>query len=211
MGGLHIIGTERHESRRIDNQLRGRAGRQGDPGSSKFYVSLEDDVIRRFGGERIKGFMEWAGLGDDVPIENKLVNKSVEASQTKVETSHFEARKHLVEYDDVANAHRDVIYSERRKILEGSDLRANIQEMIHKELGSLVSTHMSSQNSEEWDLATFTAEMQAIFPLPPGLDRTTWRECTRRRWRRGCWSTPTPCTVSGRSSLAPRRCAPWSG
>ncbi len=171
LGGLHIIGTERHDSRRIDNQLRGRAGRQGDPGSSRFYVSLEDDVIRRFGGERVKGFMEWAGLGDDVPIENRLVNKSIEASQTKVETSHFEARKHLVEYDDVANAHRDVIYAERRKILEGSDLKANIQEMIHKELGSLVSTHLSSQNNEEWDLNTLTSELQAIFPLPPGLDR----------------------------------------
>ena len=170
LGGLHIVGTERHESRRIDNQLRGRAGRQGDPGSSRFYVSLEDDVIRRFGGERIKGFMEWAGLGEDVPIENKLVNKSVEASQTKVESSHFEARKHLVEYDDVANAHRDVIYSERRKILEGSDLKANIQEMIHKELGSLVSTHLSGENSEEWDLNTFTSEIQTVFPLPPDLD-----------------------------------------
>ena len=171
LGGLHILGTERHESRRIDNQLRGRAGRQGDPGSSRFYVSLEDDVIRRFGGERIKGFMEWAGMGEDVPIENRLVNKSIEASQTKVESSHFEARKHLVEYDDVANAHRDVIYSERRKTLEGFDLKANIQEMIHKELSSLLSTHLSSQDSEEWDLNTFISELQTIFPMPPGLDR----------------------------------------
>ncbi len=171
LGGLHILGTERHESRRIDNQLRGRAGRQGDPGSSRFYVSLEDDVIRRFGGERIKGFMEWAGMGEDVPIENRLVNKSIEASQTKVESSHFEARKHLVEYDDVANAHRDVIYSERRKTLEGFDLKANIQEMIHKEMSSLVSTHLSSQDSEEWDLNTLVSELQTIFPMPPGLDR----------------------------------------
>ena len=171
LGGLHILGTERHESRRIDNQLRGRAGRQGDPGSSRFYVSLEDDVIRRFGGERIKGFMEWAGMGEDVPIENRLVNKSIEASQTKVESSHFEARKHLVEYDDVANAHRDVIYSERRKTLEGFDLKANIQEMIHKELSSLVSTHLSSQDSEEWDLSALISELQTIFPMPPGLDR----------------------------------------
>ena len=171
LGGLHIVGTERHESRRIDNQLRGRAGRQGDPGSSRFYVSLEDDVIRRFGGERIKGVMEWAGMGEGVPIENRLVNKSIEASQTKVESSHFEARKHLVEYDDVANAHRDVIYSERRKTLEGFDLKANIQEMIHKELSSLVSTHLSSQDSEEWDLNTFTSELQTIFTMPPGLEK----------------------------------------
>ena len=103
LGGLHIIGTERHESRRIDNQLRGRAGRQGDPGSSRFYVSLEDEVMRRFGGDRIKGLMGWAGVGEEIPIENKLVNRSIEASQSKVEGYHFEIRKQLVEYDDVAN------------------------------------------------------------------------------------------------------------
>ncbi len=171
LGGLHIIGTERHESRRIDNQLRGRAGRQGDPGSSRFFVSLEDDVIRRFGGERVKGFMEWAGLGDDVPIENRLVNKSIEASQTKVETSHFEARKHLVDFDAVVKMHRDVIYSDRNEILKGDDLKDKIQGMIRKEISSLVSTHLSGQNSEEWDIGAFATEVQAIFPLPPGLDR----------------------------------------
>ena len=112
LGGLHIIGTERHESRRIDNQLRGRAGRQGDPGSSRFYVSLEDDIMRRFGGDRIKGIMEWAGMTEDTPLENRIVSKSIEASQSKVEGFHFDLRKNLVEYDDVANMHRYVIYSE---------------------------------------------------------------------------------------------------
>ena len=106
LGGLHSAGTERHEARRIDNQLRGRAGRQGDPGSSRFYVSLEDDVIHRFGGERIKGFMEWAGMDEDHPIENKLVKRSIESAQVRVEGYHFDMRKHLVEYDDVVNQQR---------------------------------------------------------------------------------------------------------
>ena len=171
LGGLHIIGTERHESRRIDNQLRGRAGRQGDPGSSRFYVSLEDEVMRRFGGDRIKGIMEWAGMGEDVPIENRLVSKSIEASQTKVESFHFEMRKNLVEYDDVANMHRDVIYSDRRKTLEGADLKSNIQEMVHKELSELVDAHLSDENSENWDLNALIAELNAIFPKPPELSQ----------------------------------------
>ena len=169
MGGLLIMGTERHESRRIDNQLRGRAGRQGDPGSSRFYVSLEDEVMRRFGGDRIKGVMEWAGMGEDVPIENRLVSKSIEASQTKVEGFHFEVRKQLVEYDDVANLHRDVIYSERRKILEGADLKSNVQDMIHKEISSLVSAHLEGDESENWELDSFVTALQAIFPLPADL------------------------------------------
>ena len=172
LGGLHIIGTERHESRRIDNQLRGRSGRQGDPGSSRFYVSLEDDVMRRFGGDRIKGIMEWAGMGEDTPIENRLVSKSIEASQTKVESFHFETRKHLVEYDDVANMHRTLIYSERRKVLEGADLKTNIQEMIHKELSALVTDHLSDENSENWDINAVLAELNTIFPMPPDLTQS---------------------------------------
>ena len=123
-GGLHIIGTERHEARRIDNQLRGRAGRQGDPGSTRFYVSLEDDIMRRFGGDRVGKFMEWAGLGEDVPIENSIVNKTIESAQVRVEGYHFDIRKHLVEYDDVVNNQRQIIYGERRKILSGADLKA---------------------------------------------------------------------------------------
>ncbi|MBF8266919.1 MAG: preprotein translocase, SecA subunit [Dehalococcoidia bacterium] len=171
LGGLHIVGTERHESRRIDNQLRGRSGRQGDPGSSRFYVSLEDDVMRRFGGERMKGLMEWAGLGEDVPIENRLVSKSIESAQTKVEGYHFEIRKNLVEYDDVANLHRDVIYSERHKLLEGSDLKTNVQEMIHQEISTLVSDHLSEDESEKWDVGAFMAELRTMFPLPPDLSQ----------------------------------------
>ncbi|MES0279035.1 MAG: preprotein translocase subunit SecA, partial [Dehalococcoidales bacterium] len=121
-GGLHVIGTERHEARRIDNQLRGRAGRQGDSGSSRFYVSVEDDIMRRFGGDRIKGIMNWAGMDENTPIENSLVSKSIENSQKRVEGYHFDIRKHLVEYDDVINHQRELIYGERRKILSGTDL-----------------------------------------------------------------------------------------
>ena len=121
-GGLHIIGTERHEARRIDNQLRGRAGRQGDPGSSRFYVSLEDELMRRFGSERIVGLMERLGMEEDVPIEHGVISKSIESAQTKVEGHNFDMRKHVVQYDDVMNKHREVIYADRRQIVMGEDM-----------------------------------------------------------------------------------------
>jgi len=173
LGGLHILGTERHEARRIDNQLRGRAGRQGDPGSSRFYVSLEDDIVRRFGGERIKGFMEWAGMDEDTPIENVLVNKSIENAQVKVEGYHFDMRKHLVEYDDVVNKHREVIYDERSKILSGADLKANILSMVQEELQGIVATHIGDSHGIDWDLEGLVADVSTIFPLPPTLDADT--------------------------------------
>ncbi len=171
LGGLHIIGTERHESRRIDNQLRGRSGRQGDPGSSRFYVSLEDEVMRRFGGDRVKGIMEWAGFSEDAPIENRLVSKSIEASQTKVESFHFEIRKNLVEYDDVANMHRSVIYAERNKVLTGADLKTNISEMIHREISGLITQHMQDENSDNWEIDAFLTALAAIFPEAPDINR----------------------------------------
>jgi len=170
LGGLHIIGTERHEARRIDNQLRGRAGRQGDPGSSQFYVSLEDDVVRRFGGDRIKGFMEWAGMGEDTPIENRLVNRSIEGAQVRVEGYHFDMRKHLVEYDDVVNKQRELIYEERRKVLSGADLKANILSMVREELQGMVATHVPDRHGIDWDLAGLVADASTVFPLPPTLN-----------------------------------------
>ena len=169
LGGLHIIGTERHEARRIDNQLRGRAGRQGDQGSSRFYVSLEDDVVRRFGGDRIKGFMEWAGMDEDTPIENKLVNRSIEGAQVKVEGYHFDMRKHLVEYDDVVNKHRELIYGERRKILSGADLKANILSMVREEIQSIVQAYTGDRHGFDWDLDGLVSEVATVFPLPPAL------------------------------------------
>ncbi len=170
LGGLHIIGTERHEARRIDNQLRGRAGRQGDPGSSRFYVSLEDDIVKRFGGERIKTFMEWAGMDEDTPIENKLVNRSIESAQVKVEGYHFDMRKHLVEFDDVVNKHRELIYGERRKILSGADLKTNILSMVKEEIQGMVATHISDERDIEWGLEGLIADVSTIFPLPPALN-----------------------------------------
>ncbi len=170
LGGLHIIGTERHEARRIDNQLRGRAGRQGDPGSSRFYVSLEDDVVRLFGGDRVKGFMERVGMDEDTPIENKLVNRSIESAQVRIEGHHFDMRKHLVEYDDVVNQQRALIYDERRKILSGADLKANILSMVKEELKNAVATHIADEHSVDQDLEGLMADVSAIFPLPPELN-----------------------------------------
>jgi len=169
-GGLHIIGTERHEARRIDNQLRGRAGRQGDPGSSRFYVSLEDDVVRRFGGDRIKSFMDWAGMDEDTPIENRLVNRAIESAQVKVEGYHFDIRKHLVEYDDVINRHREVIYEERKKLLSGADLKSNILSMVSGEIKALVASHVTSEHGIGWDVDGLISEVSNIFPLPPSLN-----------------------------------------
>ena len=169
LGGLHIIGTERHEARRIDNQLRGRAGRQGDPGHSRFYVSLEDDIIRRFGGDRIKGFMAWAGFGEDVPIENKLLNRSIEGAQSKVEGYHFDIRKHLVEYDDVVNKQRELIYNERHKILSGADLKKNILDMVKDELRDIIAKHTGNELGDGWDAKGLLADANTIMPLPPDL------------------------------------------
>ena len=169
LGGLHIIGTERHEARRIDNQLRGRAGRQGDAGSTRFYVALDDDLMRRFGGDRIKSIMEWAGLEDDVPIENRMITKSIENAQVKVEAYHFDIRKQLVEYDDVVNTHRSVIYGERDKIPSGSDLRANIHSMVGEEIQDVLDAYLAGPVSQSWDVEAMLRELSTIFPPPEEL------------------------------------------
>jgi preprotein translocase subunit SecA len=163
LGGLHIIGTERHESRRIDNQLRGRAGRQGDPGSSRFYVSFEDDLMRRFAPDWLPGMLAKLGMEENVPIESGWVSKALENAQTKVEGHNFDIRKHVVEYDDVMNVHRDVIYTERTKVLQGEDLRANIFGMVEDELRDLVRTHTPGRDL--WDVESLVEDVKAIFPL----------------------------------------------
>jgi len=156
MGGLHIIGTERHEARRIDNQLRGRAGRQGDPGSSRFYLSLEDDLMRIFGSERISGLMARIGMEDGVPIEHKMVSKAIERAQKQVEGQNFSIRKHLLEYDDVMNKQRENIYSRRREILEGKDLRDHILGLVEEILDWIMDTHTNKEKSpEDWDIESF--------------------------------------------------------
>src|SRR5690606_12690513 len=132
LGGLHIIGTERHESRRIDNQLRGRAGRQGDPGSSRFYLSLEDDLMRLFGSQRIAGLVERLGWPDDEPLEHNQLTKAIENAQKKVEARNFEIRKQVLQYDDVLNKQREVIYDQRRKVLRGENLKESVLGMLEK-------------------------------------------------------------------------------
>ncbi len=170
LGGLHIVGTERHEARRIDNQLRGRSGRQGDPGSSQFYVALDDEIMRRFGGDRIRAIMDWAGYDDDTPIQNRMISKSIEGAQTKVEAYHFEIRKHLVEYDDVVNTHRDIIYRERDKILGGADLKSNIQAIVERELIEILDEYVpDSERGVNWDTEALLKELSAILPPIPDL------------------------------------------
>ncbi len=170
LGGLYVVGTEHHDARRIDNQLRGRSGRQGDPGSSRFYSSLEDDLLRRFGGDRIKGIMGMIGLDEDTPIENRIVTKSLESAQVKVEGHHFEVRKHLLEYDDVLNNQRKVIYDQRTKALRNGELKSAIGEMVEQEIGALISTHLLGREHEGWDVDGLLAELNAIFPAPRELD-----------------------------------------
>jgi len=168
LGGLHIIGTERHESRRIDNQLRGRAGRQGDPGSSRFYVSLEDDLMRLFGSDSISGIMDKLGMDDSVPVEHPLVSRSIESAQKKVENRNFEMRKHVLEYDDVMNQQREVIYSQRRRVLMGEDLRETLEDMISSVIDRAVERYTAEgKYPEEWDLVGLIHYGEQAF-LRPG-------------------------------------------
>jgi preprotein translocase subunit SecA len=163
-GGLHVLGTERHESRRIDNQLRGRAGRQGDPGSSRFYLSLQDDLMRIFGGEKIQGLMLKLGMEEDVPIESKLITKRIAAAQKAVEAQHFAARKHLLEYDDVMNKQRKAIYALRRGLLEGGDMRETILSYVKGILGGFIDTHLPADaRPDTWKLTTLQSDILTLF------------------------------------------------
>jgi preprotein translocase subunit SecA len=161
LGGLHVLGTERHEARRIDNQLRGRSGRQGDPGSSRFYLSLEDDLLRIFGSERISNIMGRLGIEEDQPIEHGLVTKAIESAQRKVEAHNFEIRKHLLEYDNVMNKQREVIYSQRREVLASEDLKDTVMEMVEDQAEGLVDFYTDEKtHPEDWD---FKALQDAVY------------------------------------------------
>ncbi|NCN25644.1 preprotein translocase subunit SecA [Candidatus Falkowbacteria bacterium CG10_big_fil_rev_8_21_14_0_10_37_14] len=175
-GGLHVIGTERHESRRIDNQLRGRAGRQGDPGSSRFYLSMEDDLLRIFGGERLKGMMKTLKLPEDMPIENKMISRSIEQAQKRVEGDNFDTRKHLVEYDDVINKHRESIYRKRLQILKISEgqvlgdneprsLKEIILDMVNNEIETVVSFHTAAEETADWNFKEISEVVNTIFKV----------------------------------------------
>ncbi len=175
VGGLHILGTERHEARRIDNQLRGRAGRQGDPGSSRFYLSLEDDLMRRFGGERVKNLMTRVGLDQDIPIEHNLLSKTIEQAQTRVEGYNFDIRKHVLEYDDVVNKQREIIYAQRRQILESDDLRGVALRMVDERLEELVAAYTASSGYDDgWDLSGLQGALRSFFPVPADFSPNAW-------------------------------------
>ena len=175
-GGLHVVGTERHEARRIDNQLRGRAGRLGDPGSSRFYLSMEDDLMRRFGGERMSNIMNRLGVEDDMPIEAGLVSKAIENSQTKVEGHNFDVRKHVLKYDEVVNEQRNRIYEQRRRILNEPSLRNSVQEMIADEVNDTVSSFTASEFDDEWQLEELVQALRAVFPLPEEFAVVAWSD-----------------------------------
>jgi preprotein translocase subunit SecA len=165
LGGLHVIGTERHEARRIDNQLRGRSGRQGDPGSSRFYVGLDDELMRIFGGERVAAWMDRLRVDENTPIEASLVTRQIEGAQKKVEQYHFDVRKHVLEYDDVMNVQRKVIYAERRKVLHGESLRQNVADMIERQLGELAGQFCpQGVPRDEWDLPGLREAAAALIP-----------------------------------------------
>ena len=166
LGGLKIIGTERHESRRIDNQLRGRSGRQGDPGESRFYISLEDDLMRLFGSEKTIQIVDKLGLDEDEPIEHPMLTKAIENAQKKVEGNNFATRKHLLEYDQVMNEQREIIYGERRRVLFGENLRESVMGMIKAVIENVANRTLGeSEYAEEWDLKEFSENLYPIIPL----------------------------------------------
>ena len=169
MGGLYVIGTEHHDARRIDNQLRGRAGRQGDPGSSQFYVSLEDELMQRFGGERIKTVMGWTGLDEETPVENKIITKSIGSAQVKVEGYHFDMRKHLLEYDDVLNKQREIIYEDRFEALSGESLKLKFINMLRREFAAAANNYLPGKHVDDWNAEGLINEIRQICPLPPEL------------------------------------------
>ncbi|MCZ2097700.1 MAG: preprotein translocase subunit SecA [Anaerolineae bacterium] len=177
-GGLYVLGTERHEARRIDNQLRGRSGRQGDPGESRFYLSMEDDLMRRFGGDRVKGFMQWADMPEDMPIEHGMITKSIQQAQIRVEGHNFDIRKRVLEYDDVVNKQRESTYAQRRKILNAGpgELREQIQRMITEHIEAMVEEHTEG-DPVDWDLEELHRAALTIYPVPAEITPETLAAC----------------------------------
>ncbi len=181
-GGLYVLGTERHESRRIDNQLRGRSGRQGDPGESRFYLSFEDDLMRRFNGDRVAQFLEWAKTSPDVPIESKTVTRSIRSAQTQVEQLNFEIRKDLLKYDDVMNRQRTVIYAERHRVLDGEDLHEQVRSMISEVVADYVVSATAQGFAEEWDLDELWAAFRRLYPVGVTIDQLVEEEGGERSY-----------------------------
>ena len=184
LGGLHITGTERHEARRIDNQLRGRAGRQGDPGSSRFFLSLEDDLMRIFGSDRLSGLMARIGMGEGVPIEHTMVSKAIERAQRQVEGQNFSIRKHLLEYDDVMNKQRETIYKQRREILEGKDMKSYVLDLVEQLLDWPLNDFLNAEKTpEDWDMEAFRKALGAQFGVNADGFGIKWDEVSRDQIR----------------------------
>ena len=180
LGGLHIIGTERHEARRIDNQLRGRSGRQGDPGSSHFFISLGDDLMRIFGGSRLSGVMQGLKVPEDFPIESKVVSRSIEGAQKKIEGFNFDTRKHLLEYDDVLNKHRETIYRRRRNVLKMNlkQLNQEILNLVEKEIRKIIEYHTPGEDKTKWNIKEIAEIVKKIFPVEQDLEQELKNICT---------------------------------
>ena len=188
LGGLHILGTERHESRRIDNQLRGRSGRQGDPGSSRFFLSLDDDLMRIFGGDRLKNAMQRFGMEENVPIESGMVSRAIERAQKQVEQRNYETRKHLLEYDDVNNKQRQEIYALRRELLEGKEQKEYVTEKAHEIFSLLVDDYIGSKKDVgDWDVEPFRQQLQYFFGYDPEKDGITIRSSSVEQVQDGVW------------------------
>ena len=219
-GGLYVLGTERHESRRIDNQLRGRSGRQGDPGESRFYLSLGDELMRRFNGQLVESIMNRFNLPDDVPIEAGMVTKAIRSAQTQVEQQNFEIRKNVLKYDEVLNKQRTVIYDERRRVLAGEDIGEQIEHMLGDVVSAYVDGATAEGYAEDWDLDKLWTALGTLYPI--GLDRAKLVDGDRRRPhpRHG---SPRPCSPtrarptpgarprSTPSSAGRAACVSWSG
>jgi preprotein translocase subunit SecA len=189
LGGLHIIGTERHEARRIDNQLRGRAGRQGDPGSSRFYLSLEDDLMRIFAADRLSGLMQRIGMEEDEPIEHGLVSRAIENAQARVEAQNFSIRKQLIEYDDVMNQQREIIYRQRREAIMGGDLKSVALDMAEELLEDLMSECTDEKTyAEDWDVERVNGEVSRIFGLQPGYTMESLANHSQMELREELWN-----------------------
>ena len=218
-GGLFIIGTERHESRRIDNQLRGRAGRQGDPGASRFFLSLEDDLMRIFGGERVQGLMDSLGLDEDVPIENKLITNTIESAQKKLEASNFAIRKQVLQYDDVMNQQREIIYKQRQMVLDGEDISDKLHEMMRQSIDDACTNYLNGDSADDWDFAGLRRHFMNWLCLPTDFNYTTEQlgdltregiadELYKRGRRRSSGRTSTACcSTRGASPRWQRACA----
>ena len=209
-GGLAVLGTERHESRRIDNQLRGRSGRQGDPGESRFYLSLEDDLMRMFATKTVGNLMERLSLPDDVPITHRLVTRAIANAQRQVESQNFERRKNVLKYDEVMNKQRQVIYETRRRILEGGDeLRDQTLGFLGDAVSSLVAEYCpQGVYPEEWDLEGLFKAISQLYPTSWIPRPSTWRGSTTTSSRTCSSTTPSGRTRTARPSSAPTCCTP---